>query len=322
MTKYEPILAQPSTEQRYYADDELDLRELFATLWQGKWIIIATTVLFATAGVFYALSKPNIYQASALLAPTQDDGGVNGLSGQLGGLAGLAGISLGSGGNNQTVIAKEVIQSRIFLSNFIRRHQLSVPLMAASGWNMERQEWEYSKEIYDVTSGEWGTDESGHSVKPSDWDLVKSFRQQLSINENKENGMITLSVSSLSPIAAAKWTELLISDINEHMRNKDITEAEASVSYLKTKLRETNITGMQEVFYQLIENETRTIMLANAQKEYVFQTLDPAVVPQERSGPKRALIAVTATILGGILGVFIVFIVAFLRTGKQEKENK
>ena len=76
---------------------------------------------------------------------------------------------------------------------------------------------------------------------------------------------------------------------------------------------------MKQVFYQLIENETRTVMLANAQQEYVFNTIDPAVVPQEKSEPKRALIAIMATLLGGIFGVFAVFVSAFIRNAKQEK---
>ncbi len=105
------------------------------------------------------------------------------------------------------------------------------------------------------------------------------------------------------------------------MRAQDIEDAEASINYLEAKLDETNIAGMQQVFYQLIESETRTVMLANAQREYVFKTVDPAVVPQEKSEPKRALIAVIATMLGGMLGVFIVFVRAFIRNGKDEPET-
>ncbi|MEP7947325.1 Wzz/FepE/Etk N-terminal domain-containing protein, partial [Vibrio parahaemolyticus] len=43
--------------------DEIDLRELFKALWKGKWIIIATTFIFAIGSVLYALSLPNIYKA-------------------------------------------------------------------------------------------------------------------------------------------------------------------------------------------------------------------------------------------------------------------
>ena len=153
---------------------------------------------------------------------------------------------------------------------------------------------------------------------PTDWDLVKKFKTaHLNVSENKDNGMVTINVKSQSPVAAKQWTDWLVKDINEHMRSQDIEEAEASIEYLQGKLNETNIAGMQQVFYQLIESETRTVMLANAQKEYVFKTVDPAVVPQEKSEPKRALICVLATILGGTLGVFVVFIRAFIRNGKE-----
>ena len=128
-------------EHAYSTDDEINLREVFATLWAGKWLIIAITFVVAVAGVAYALYKPNIYQSSVLLAPANEEGGVSGLGGQLGGLASLAGISLGSGGSNQTVIAREVLQSRAFLADFIRRHNLEVPLMAIEATSQPTGTW-------------------------------------------------------------------------------------------------------------------------------------------------------------------------------------
>jgi len=310
-------------EHYYYPDDEIDLRELFATLWRGKWLVIATTFIFAAAGVGYALYKPNIYQANVLLAPSQSEGGGMGqLAGQLGGLANLAGINLGGGGSNQTVIAKEVLQSRAFLGNFFRRHDLAVPLMAVQGWNRETGEWVYDRSVYNPTTGEWLPDSDGNSQNPTDWELVETFKEDhLSVSEAKDTGMITVSVKHYSPVAAQQWAEWLVRDINEHMRTQDVEEAEASIAYLEEKLNETNVSGMQQVFYQLIESETRTVMLANAQKEYVFKTVDPAVVPEEKSEPKRALICVIATLLGGMLGVFVVFIRAFISNGEARDEE-
>ena len=308
-------------EPQHYPDDEIDLRELFATLWRGKWIIIAFTIIFAAAGVAYALSKPNIYQASALLAPAQNEGGSR-IGGQLSGLASLAGVNLGGGDANKTVIAKETLQSRAFLTDFIHRHNLAVPLMATKAWSMNAGEWIFDEDIYDASTQQWLSDENGQSLEPTDWDLVKQFKEQLSVSENKDNGMLTVSFKSLSPVAAKDWVEKLVHDINEHMRAQDVQEAEASIAYLEDKLRQTNIAGMQQVFYQLIEQETRTVMLANAQREYVFKTVDPAVVPQEKSEPKRALIAIVATMLGGMLGVFAVFVIAFIRSGKEKMTSQ
>ena len=226
-------------------------------------------------------------------------------------------MNIGQDGTSNTVIAKEVIQSRAFLSDFINRHGLAAPLLGTSGWNMRESRWNYNREVYNPDAAEWRTGEESNSFEPTDWDLVKKFRgEHLSVSENKENGMVTVSVKSQSPVAAQQWAEWLVRDINEHMRNQDIEEAEASIQYLENKLNETNIAGMQQVFYQLIESETRTVMLANAQREYVFKTVDPAVVPQEKSEPKRALIAVVATMFGGMLGVFVVLIRTFVKNGK------
>ena len=306
-------------DPQHYPDDEIDLRELFATLWAGKWLIILVTIIFAAGGVAYGLYKPDIFQSSVLLAPT-DGGGASGLSGQLGGLASLAGVNIGQDSSSNTAIAKEVLQSRAFLANFINRHELAVPLLGTAGWNLRESRWTYDREVYNPDTEEWGLDDERQSLKPTDWDLVKTFKENhLSVSENSDNGMITVSVKSQSPIAAKNWAEWLVRDINEHMRSQDIEEAEASIGYLEGKLNETNIAGMQQVFYQLIESETRTVMLANAQKEYVFKTVDPAVVPQEKSEPKRALIAVVATMLGGMLSIFIVFIRAFVKNGKESE---
>ncbi|MGC8121085.1 Wzz/FepE/Etk N-terminal domain-containing protein [Marinobacter sp. VGCF2001] len=312
-------MAEPTTS--HYPDDEIDLRELFATLWRGKWIILLFTVVFAAAGVAYALSKPNIYQASVLLAPAQGEGGGASIGGQLGGLASLAGISLGGGGGGKTTMAKEVLQSRAFLTNFIHRHNLNVPLMATKGWDMAKDQWVINEEVYSLKTGEWLTNEDGKSLKPTDWDLVKRLKESLIVSGDKGTGMITLSIKSQSPSEAQDWAGKLVNDINEHMRKQDVKEAEARIAYLEQKLSETNIAGMQQVFYQLIESETRTVMLANAQNEYVFKTIDPAVVPQEKSEPKRALICVVATMLGGMLGIFTVFVIAFVRSGKTEQEK-
>tara|TARA_R110001583_G_C5659539_1_gene409506 strand:- start:1396 stop:2346 length:951 start_codon:yes stop_codon:yes gene_type:complete len=306
-------------EQTQYTDDEIDLRQLFATLWAGKWIVIAFTVLFAAGGVAFALMKPDIYQASVLVAPANEEGGAKGLSGQLGGLASLAGINLGGGGSNQTVIAKEVLQSRAFLTDFIRRHQLSVPLKATKGWNKEKQQWQYNSEIYNPETQNWLSDEKGNSFAPTDWDLVKAFKgNHLGVSENKDTGMLTISIRNLSPVAAKEWAGLLVADINEHMRREDVGTSEARIAYLEGKLGETGIAGMQQVFYQLIESETRTVMLANAQPEYVFKTVDPPVVPQEKSEPKRALIVLLAVMLGGMLGVFAVFVIAIIHSSREE----
>lgn len=79
--------------QMQVQDDEIDLAELWRAVWAGKFTIIAISFIFAVASVFFALSKPNVYKASAISAPASAEdgaGGLGALAGQFGGLASMA----------------------------------------------------------------------------------------------------------------------------------------------------------------------------------------------------------------------------------------
>ena len=60
---------------------------------------------------------------------------------------------------------------------------------------------------------------------------------------------------------------------------------------------------MREVFYTIIEEQIKNKMLAEASPEYAFVTVSPSMVPEEKSQPKRALICILGTLLGGMLSV-------------------
>ena len=91
-------MSDVSQNTEIFMDDEIDLKELFAALWDGKPIISVITGIAAAISVIVALSLPNIYTASALLAPAENSGGgLSGLMKQYGGLASRAGVSLPGG---------------------------------------------------------------------------------------------------------------------------------------------------------------------------------------------------------------------------------
>ena len=295
--------------QQQAADDEIDLRELFKAIWQGKWNIILTTFVFVVGGVLFALSQPNTYKSNVLLTPTQSSG-TGGLSGSLGGLAAIAGVNIGGGDTaDPKVEALAVLQSRKFIEAFIQKHDLLVPLMAIESWNEDSNKVAYDAELYDVTSNEWQFDENEReTLEPTLWEAHKEFKEILSVSEDTENGMVTISILSKSPYIAQEWVTLMVKDINEWMKEKALSEASSKIEYLEGQINRTQVTELQNMFYSLIEEQYKTQMLAEVENEFVFKTIDPAVVPEEKYGPKRALICVLATLLGGMLGVAIVIV--------------
>ncbi len=310
----------PYPPNPHHGDDEIDLRELFKALWKGKWIIIATTFVFAVGAVLYALSLPNIYKADALLAPAESSngGGLSKMAGQLGGLAALAGVNLGAGESSQTDLAVQVMKSRQFVEAFITKHDLLVPLMAAKDWDLANNKLILNEELYNPNTGEWLRETNGlRGATPTAQEAFEVFSKEvLSVNQDKENGLYTVSVKNLSPYDAQQWVNWLIKDINKVMRERAIAETSQNLAYLNTQLQKTAVADMQSTFYKLIEEQTKSLMLAEVQEEFIFKVVDPAVVPELKDGPKRALICVLGTLLGGMLGMAIVLVTFAFR-----KEN-
>ena len=97
---------------------------------------------------------------------------------------------------------------------------------------------------------------------------------------DKKTQFIRLGFKHKSPDIAAEWTRLLIKDLNDAIRRQDIDEAESSIAYLRQQVEASPLTDLRKLFYNLIQAQTETMMLANVREEYVFKTIDPATVPE------------------------------------------
>ena len=297
-------------------DDEIDLRELFAVLWAGKVKIVAITAVFAVASVIYALSVPNQYKATALLAPAQQDsGGISGALGQLGGLASLAGVSIGGGDSSEAQVAQEIMKSWSFIEGFIADNDLAVEVYAAEGWSKGSNELKIDDDLYDTETKTWSVKNNarGEVGPPSSWELFESFSELLAVSEDKKSGLVSVSIEYYSPQIAKQWVDLYVESINRFMQQRQIDKVTRNINYLQEQIEKTAIAEMQEVFYTIIEEQTKNKMLAEASPDYVFVAVGPSMVPELKSQPKRALICILGTLLGGMLSVLLVLIMHYAK---------
>ena len=291
--------------------DSHDFRVFFDTVWRGKFLIVFVASIFTVAAVMYALSLPNKYKADVLLAPvSEQSSGL--LSGQLGGLAAMAGISLGAGSSSdKSALALEILRSREFLTRFIDKHQLKDELLAATGWNSQTNQLVFDPDIYEIKTGEWVREvKPGKSKTPSSQEAYEEFLKifQVAIREEKRSRMFVLSIEHYSPELVQEWVSLLVSEINSEMKLRDQMEANRSVEYLNKQIQETTLSEIRSSLYMLLEEQMKTLMMTNVRDEYVFKTIDPAVIPEEKSNPKRALIVIFAFLLGVSLSVLFLMI--------------
>ena len=236
---------------------------------------------------------------------------------QYGGLASLAGVSLPGGEEgSRAQLGMQLMKSRAFIGDFVERRDILPELMAVESWDGGSGDIIFDPDDYDADTAKLGsvTLSLPKRPKPSALEAHKAFSWIFfGVSEDKQTGYVTVSIDHQSPVVAAQWVNWLIEDVNAAVKAQDVSEAEKSIEYLKQQVANTSLADLQAMFFELIQSQTETVMLAEVRPEYVFKTIDPAVVPEEKSKPSRALICVLGTLLGGMLGVVIVLIRHYAR---------
>jgi len=293
-----------------YVDDEIDLRELFNVLWFNKLFLAAWTSLFALISIICSLILTNIYTAQTLLAPSASGDMSSNLS-QYAGLASMAGISLpgSSSGISDKDLALSLLKSKGLLQRLIDKHDILPDLIAAEAWNLTTNSISYNSDVYDDTKNVWVRKvKPPYKLIPSTQEAYVFFDNAIAVSEDKKTGVISLKVDHLSPEIAYQWSLLLIQEVNEYVADMRIKEAQLSIDYLNDQIKITPYPELRALFYELIQQHTQSMMLAKIRPEYALTTVDAPLIPEVKSAPKRSLIVILSTLLGGMLGALIILI--------------
>jgi uncharacterized protein involved in exopolysaccharide biosynthesis len=259
-------------------DDEIDLWELWETIWEGRWLIVVITGAFIIGGITYALLAPERYRADVVLAPAEKKS-IGGALGQFSGLAALAGVDIPRAGEQEPVA---VLKSSGFSRSFIEDMKLETLIMEGEAFQGEQ---------------------------PDVRDAVRVFNQKIrSVSEDKKTGLVTLSIRWKDPETAASWANLLVERLNDRLRNQALAESERNVAYLQREIAASSVVSLQQSMGRVLEGEMQKLMLARGNEEFAFKVIDRAVPPKQRDAPKRALIAIVSLLAGGFLGILAVFI--------------
>lgn len=292
-------IAYPYPEHfRHIEDDSIDLLELWIIFKRNKLLILSVILLCTGAAIASAYSTNPVFRADlTMIAANQEENSkLAALSGQFGGLASLAGVSVNSnsGGLEKTLA---ILKSRAFLVPFLKEENIIERL------DSEKSDWS----MLGLTIRK-----SNH--KTTTLGAYEYFvKRVLDVDKDIKTGMVNLSIEWVDPQSAATWANKLVAMLNEHQREAAILEAKQNIEYLNHQLEETGIVDMEQAIYRLIESQTKIMMLANVNKEYAMQVIDPAVVAEEPVPTKRRLIIIMGVITGLILGLFLALLVNFFK---------
>jgi uncharacterized protein involved in exopolysaccharide biosynthesis len=118
---------------------------------------------------------------------------------------------------------------------------------------------------------------------------------------------VTIDIDWNDAAVAAQWANGFVALANERIRARAISEATRNIAFLTKQISQTNVVEVQHALYGLIENETKTLMLASARMDYAFTVIDPAVPPERKYRPRRSLIVLGGTLAGLAIGIALAY---------------
>jgi len=291
--------------------EDIDLIEIFKVIISGKLTIFSFTLLFAFFSIVYSLSLDDMYKSQTLQSFNEESNN-SVLPSNLGNIASFAGINMPSQGENKSALVIETIKSREFFQHLISFEEVLPSIMIVESFDSTTGDLIFDETIYDSKNNKWIENSTFLQNKPTYLEAHKTYLELLNLNLDDKTGFLTISVEHLSPFFAKDFLELIINEVNALIRQRDLEESSEALLYLQTELTRTNLKELKDSINKLAQAQLERQMLAKVKKEYIIKSIDPPFVPELKSGPQRALICIFGTILGAMLGIFIVLSRAYL----------
>lgn len=320
-------------------DDEISLIDLFAVLLKYKWMIIGVTAAFMLFAVVFSVISlklpaeksplPNQFTPKAEMLIKESQGSGGGLSAMLnssglGSLAGLAGISAG-GGSSTSSLASYLVQSDSFLDSvtdkfgIIERFEIKKSPRASSRTALKK-----------VLKADYDKDTGVFTVSFKDIDPVfacEVVNYTVSYLENRfyELGLDSnlLEKKNLEDNIQASYEEILRLEKEIHQIENSVSNvysaSNAPSVMLDASMKRLELSAQQQV-YTSLKGQYEILKINLASETPLFQVLERAQVPDQKSEPSRGKLCIILTFAGGFISVFLAFLLNALKNIKNDPE--
>jgi len=284
------------------AQDDWDLIEIIALLWNRKWWIVLGTVLITCLGLIYALTAENRYAAQAVFAPREADKNTGaGLLSQMGGLGGMIASQMGIGGTSLDHIVI-IAKSHDLAEVIINKYDL-LPKLFHKNYDFENKKWTY-EDTAEIPSVKKGTKILLQSV--------------VSISSNAKSNIITIKAECYDSVLAKNIVNYYLQELDNRLKEDIVRQSHEKKVYLDEQMRSTEDPWMVQKLQALIGAEVEKTMLISGSALNVLET---PMVPTEKLKPKRKMIILGAFFIGLIFSAGICIVVGYLPNFKKHGDK-
>ena len=320
----------------------IDFSAFFKIIWKEKVWVILITLLFAIGGIYYALTAREEYVSTGKILPEYQSkaGGLSQFAG-LASLAGID-VSSAAGGGSDAVrpdLYPDVLKSTPFFLELLKikvRTKDNKEMLFSQFYDtfvLDNKIEEKNTKIKFPTSNQY------IAVSYQTENNLKDLRTRISAVIDKKTGLITVTVKLPDPVVATIITDYGMNFLTNYITNYRTEKSKRDLNFLAERLDaakgkyfnnqakkaqysdqyQLSMMKLQaadlqreriESEYKISSNFYNTLLqkyeeakLKVQQETPVIKVLEPPVVPNKRSEPKRTIIVLIATFLGGIFGI-------------------
>ena len=318
-------------------DDEISLIDLFAVLWHRKIMIIVITAIAIVGVLIYSILSlklppeksflPNSYTPQAQMLINDSSSSSGGLSAALsssglGSLASMAGVNV-SGGSTYSALASYFVGSNSLLDQVVQKFDL------INRYEIEKHPIaESRKALKEVLHSSFDDDSGVFTVSFTDIDpvfardvvnyvvdLLESRFLELGIDKNKltqknlEDNIQTAYDNILSLQTQIHELEMSVTNVYNPSSTPSIM---MDTSLIKMELK------VQEEIYAQLKAQYEMLKVTMASEQPVFQILEYAEVPDQKSKPSRGMLCIIVTFAAFFVSVFLAFLLNALENIKKD----
>jgi uncharacterized protein involved in exopolysaccharide biosynthesis len=281
----EKLTEDPSPTR--YDEEVINLGEYFAILRKNGWKIALFSLAVGVATLLYMFTKPNIYQATAVLTPAVDEKRPNPALGVLASF----GVDIGSPTkveDLETLFKSNDLTVRVF--GKYNLWPIALPDKFDSATGKMKSCW--TDRLF---RGEKGP------IALGDWDAIRVAKDRLRVTTNKRAGTVSISFESPSAQGSADIVKYYLDEGKNRLQEEALDRAVKNKKFIEEQIGKTVDALTRDRLYAMYGQEVEREMLARNREQFGFRVIDSPRVPDMKSRPSRG----KASIVGACIGFFV-----------------
>ena len=292
-------------------NDEIDLRELFLTLWRGKYVIFLISVLAIAFSSIYLRTSERKYSVQAVFKPVVEASSGPNLSG-LSGLASFAGISMPTSNSSDFTTYQKLIFSEEVAEKVFTNRELVLKIFRGE-WNSDTGSFvapvsgrlgDMKQLVKSVLTGF----EKGKYIPPNPKRLSMLMAAILNISVDNSTGFLSITAETSSPDMIIELISNATQETDDLLKERFFVSAEDTLEFYYQKLLTSRSPEHREALAKLISAEDQKLMLASKSSNFVAEPLTMPSVSLYPTSPKSSSVLALGFVLGIFLGAAIVLV--------------